>query len=595
MQDEFNIVLKEAIRLAKNSKFMAGEEEFNRTSETAINILKRIYQKNPQASREDVKRRMDQIMDTLLIEMMDIPDLKSNMLRRNAIKALITDPQLLEEEYKLIISEEKKNGKKIKSEDVILFNVSPRQAQIQILKNVITNVRKYIEEVDPALLKSIQYNVGNKESTKRIKARIGKTKEEREQLNIITGIVGAKNELDRVKYYLTKLLSIDSVEQEVKDGYIYGLITVARGLNRYGVLEKYVGQQNREKQKMKIDEFPEIDEKDAIKMLFDKNMLEKLSIPKLSALYAFWTNRLVKETLEIYKSYIIMYELGLDSKEIIENGDLASRVSKQQIESLGIKFSFIHIKADEIYNECRKKTKHKARISIEPQLQELVAKFGEKYQKYFSGIGGLDQMNNDLDEDFSLYVGLENAQNNLYKQKDNAIYSLISLLCNENVATNWGIIEEPKKTNYIFLGVDLPGLNMPLRLHVKKEEFVNFIQRNHGNSIVQLYDGKDDFVLGGRYVATHFLTQLTDKQQSEILKLASNTRETDYRAKIINHLAFLADSLRYPKHLQRKKISTKKGKTKVKYDIVKKYIDLKTGKKYTKNKDNELTPLDEER
>ena len=58
MQDEFNIVLKEAIRLAKNSKFMAGEEEFNRTSETAINILKRIYQKNPQASREDVKRRM---------------------------------------------------------------------------------------------------------------------------------------------------------------------------------------------------------------------------------------------------------------------------------------------------------------------------------------------------------------------------------------------------------------------------------------------------------------------------------------------------------------------------------------------------------
>ena len=37
--------------------------------------------------------------------------------------------------------------------------------------------------------------------------------------------------------------------------------------------------------------------------------------------------------------------------------------------------------------------------------------------------------------------------------------------------------------------------------------------------------------------------------------LNTNTRETDYRAKIINHLAFLADSLRYPKHLQRKKNS----------------------------------------
>ena len=44
--------------------------------------------------------------------------------------------------------------------------------------------------------------------------------------------------------------------------------------------------------------------------VFNTEKLEKMSLHKLAALYAFWTNRFVKVVLVMYKSYIIMYELA---------------------------------------------------------------------------------------------------------------------------------------------------------------------------------------------------------------------------------------------------------------------------------------------
>ena len=112
----------------------------------------------------------------------------------------------------------------------------------------------------------------------------------------------------------------------------------------------------------------------------------------------------------------------------------------------------------------------------------------------------------------------------------------------------------------------------------------------------------------GKNIGTNYLFPITYEQEKSIIKTADNTRETDYRSGFINHLAFLADPRRYPKHLQKMKKIIKKGKEKVVYEVVPRYIDLEDGKKYItlaviailyplyiKNENDELVLYSEER
>ena len=202
---------------------------------------------------------------------------------------------------------------------------------------------------------------------------------------------------------------------------------------------------------------------------------------------------------------------------------------------------------------------------------------------------------NDLKKDITLYSRLENIREFSYKQKDNSIYSLMDFLITENVSKNWGIIDENKKSRYVLVGADIPGLNMPLRLHIDRSEFLKFIYSKQGSSIIRLYDGKEDFMSNGKNIGTNYLFPITYEQEKSIIKTADNTRETDYRSGFINHLAFLADPRRYPKHLQKMKKIIKKGKEKVVYEVVPRYIDLEDGKKYIKNENYELVLYSEER
>ena len=189
---------------------------------------------------------------------------------------------------------------------------------------------------------------------------------------------------------------------------------------------------------------------------------------------------------------------------------------------------------------------------------------------------------------------LENIDKNLYNQKDNSILALLNLLSDdERTSLNWGVIEEKKKNDYILIGADISGLNMPLRLHIKKEMLENFMQAHQGNKIIPLYDGKDDFIVNGRYIGTHVLTPFTDTQREEIKKGSLEIKEADYRNKIVQHIAFLVDTQKFPEHLQQKRITVKKGKTKIKFERIRKYIDIGTNKKYTKSKDGELIEQDE--
>ena len=57
----------------------------------------------------------------------------------------------------------------------------------------------------------------------------------------------------------------------------------------------------------------------------------------------------------MYKSYIIMYELGLDTKDKIDDDRNFREVSKGKIKALGIKFAFVYLQAKKMYDEMYEK------------------------------------------------------------------------------------------------------------------------------------------------------------------------------------------------------------------------------------------------
>ena len=205
-----------------------------------------------------------------------------------------------------------------------------------------------------------------------------------------------------------------------------------------------------------------------------KENLQKLNLTQLAALYAFWDNRLVKEIEKIYNSYFIMYELDLDDKTTVQNKDATNKLLPQQLENLNVKTALLDSLISNIYYQYRDTHLEGGEVSIEDALSKISAKFGAEYQKYFSGICGLNVHENNFDKDIVLRLKTENAIRNLYLQKDNGITGLLNLLYNGDVSENWGIIDENPRSKFVLLVADINGLNMPLRLHIEREKVKEF-------------------------------------------------------------------------------------------------------------------------
>jgi len=594
MVDEFYVILSNAMKLEDGSNFVLNEEDFYKDSIMVRDFLKSIYDGYPDINKEQVKKMMENIINEMLEESAKCPAFRSDTLKRNTMETLLKDEKLMNETYNEIIKEEKESGKRLKCKDSIRYSANPQTARTQLLEDAIASSRSYLSKFDKDLINQTK-SISKSELIRRILARTGKTKENRQGLQFDVDFIYSKNELERAKILIKR--NMDEMDKTLKQGYIDALMIIGKNLNLYGVLNEYVQRQNEQSRRMGFDNVMQI----SSDSVFNTEKLEKMSLHKLAALYAFWTNRFVKVVLVMYKSYIIMYELGLDTKDKIDDDRNFREVSKGKIKALGIKFAFVYLQAKKMYDKMYEKAMKRADfkksevVYQDEEIAEIAKKFEKKYREYFSSVGGLECFENDLKKDITLYSRLENIREFSYKQKDNSIYSLMDFLITENVSKNWGIIDENKKSRYVLVGADIPGLNMPLRLHIDRSEFLKFIYSKQGSSIIRLYDGKEDFMSNGKNIGTNYLFPITYEQEKSIIKTADNTRETDYRSGFINHLAFLADPRRYPKHLQKMKKIIKKGKEKAVYEVVPRYIDLEDGKKYIKNENDELVLYSEER
>ena len=117
-------------------------------------------------------------------------------------------------------------------------------------------------------------------------------------------------------------------------------------------------------------------------------------------------------------------------------------------------------------------------------------------------IGGvLRNASNNFETDIKLYYVAPNIAHTSYQLKDNILISLLFNLFNNNIASkNWGLSLEnsgksPKDQDKVLLAIDMPGFNMPIRLHVKREALLkDFLKANQNTTRIPLYQGEDDFL-----------------------------------------------------------------------------------------------------
>lgn len=128
------------------------------------------------------------------------------------------------------------------------------------------------------------------------------------------------------------------------------------------------------------------------------------------------------------------------------------------------------------------------------------------------------------------------------------------------------------KENMVLIGIDYEGFNMPLRLHIPKNDIVEYLETNNQDTIIPIYEGNRDFTVYNTPITTQILMPFTREQKAEIREIDKEKRPQV--CNFIEHLLFLTNQDKYPEHLKVERVI--KGK-KMRARPNRKYINLATG------------------
>ncbi len=333
----------------------------------------------------------------------------------------------------------------------------------------------------------------------------------------------------------------------------------------------------------------------AIKDLENQEFLNRFDISEISALNAFYVNRLVKKLEEYNLNFYLGRKLDIYNK-IINNEPLNINLSEEEIKYMVLQKDFLKDKAQDIINEVIKKYEKddskdegdfiisKEKIKDSKKFKENVKKYKKEYEKLYNKIY-LPNCENDFEKDLTTNSLLNVDMYNLYEVKDMSAQALMVSLIDSDKNVNWGYIPEKDEkgrnsiqrgSKYVLIGFDLKGYNMPIKLHFEKDRIEKFLDGYTNNTAIPIYEGNEDVEINDEFLTTQVLMKLSKKQRAGIKSALKNMSPDDERYKYISHLNWMMLPNRYPEHL--KENGTRKPKAK---------IDIKTGKEYIEKKEEQ--------
>lgn len=436
-----------------------------------------------------------------------------------------------------------------------------------------------------------------------------------------------------VKDYITGYL--ERLEEVYRENLENSIITTFNQLDEFGEIEENIEYHN---EKMRRNALPglgystnnngnnKFDLPNA-RDLIRKDSLKEIDIDVLLRMNSFYNNRLAKVISEYAKAIFVID--NLKSIKYIYDGNIPTKedIAEETLDQLMIKYQTLILPIKSFYAESQREieetpdafdekirevncgennsdTKKQILLDIEQFVTQMDKKWSNEYTKYFDTT--LPKFNNDLKEDILLTNILYNPVFLSYRFKNMALkseYAYLHYLSQEepNKSLNFGVVLNKLREKTVLLASD-GGLNLSNRLHTIRREFTEFLKSYTGKPLARIYEGFEDFNVGGEYISSQLLLPVSKKHTKYIKKLkkgkldeelAKISRITSLNERFIDHTIYCYDNSQFMKaHKVPVNKVNKQGFVVTEYKQPIRFIDLETGRIFTQNENGKLLDKD---
>lgn len=567
-------------------------------------LKKEMNIKNPYKLKKAFYSKMNQTLNALI----ENNNILVSAMKINALENLVKNFEEIDKIYNQIIKEEKYE-KKCSLDELAYISTNAQQNKINVVKECLIALRNDLDAINNFPDKKFLPRLARKK--KRERDKILDDIEKSKMLEGINQKLGQdirkniRQEIERkIKIFRTPEIELlknamnrilIDWRQKFREKYQSSLIFIGNFLKEFDLIKHYTNTNNENLQKIGLEEIKYTEEE--IESLFTQEYLSKLSMEELTYLNVFWINKFAKEMENICKSSFIITDFDL-WKDIFDEKYIKFSQEDLQWELLKIEtltdFSIECIQFDE-ENEILKKAIEKIqndenakrqatrnltiKLDITEHIHEIESKYGSKYNTRYSK--KLLKSKNNLRHEIDYFKSIYNIIEAAYKLKDVSLIGILNnLQLNDNIK-NWGIMSQVEETHLLdrknwLIGIDLVGMNMPIRLHIPKDLAIDSICKNGEDKIVPLYMGGEDYKSNSSWLTSPILIPITDEKK-KILKEKMNENTSEMREKLYSHLAYIYGITDIPNHLKTDESKSKKGKKSEKRVFVKKYINVETG------------------
>lgn len=461
-------------------------------------------------------------------------------LQENALKILSSNPTLLKQVYddvkdidleKVDFDKEsdkfEQGGRKCAEfqMEMLLVELREKVRMSKVIENTLDEIS--VEdgfEFEKKLMKENPINIEKKSDIKK------------------DSTIHIKNEFDLIKDIV--LYGHKEIEKQLIDREKNGLKIAGKFLEKYGFLEEEIQQQNEDYKRLDFKnmcykyETEGITEDIGLKNIFTDEYIDTLSLEQLTVLNAFWQNRVTKCVSEIKKGIFIVDSLNLWDN--IEDENNINQISDEILLGTVLKMKLL----DNVAEKARKdideyKESENYRYARYDYEKNITGDFKGNYKFTFDNI--LPDSNNDFLKDIDCCQLIRNNIKIIYETKEAMIRALLLQINHNSKITNWGYIPEDKidDDNFVLIGIDYPGFNLPLKLHMRKKNIMQFFDETKSDAIIPIYEGEKDMMYKGRRLTTKIYMPLTEQRESEIIAKNKTINVVDLKYNYIRHLGNL--------------------------------------------------------
>lgn len=549
-------------------------------------------------NKADLKEAISYFMDIAFKKITDSKYIDSRLYELHAIEDILKDPTIIDKHINEIQDTPNTHS---------LYTHNGARSRRLVLVNALDEIRKleeFAKENSITANTKMQNIVIQAENPKIIK----------DAIKLAIKMLNKKTMRDKLILMLNEQKEQD--EDYIKNNQIDSLNSLYDFLKMLGFTRGYLAAYNTTKNKYgfsELDYAHSIDNENnlmSIEEVFSREYLEKLSYRELCFLNAFWSNRFTKDCARLNSAFTAINSLDLWNG--ILKGKTEFNISDEEAAAVLQKANFItglmrdtfHILQQNIHSaELKQGTSFDGNVTQDysAYYTKINNAIKNDYNTYFKDKCLIS--NNFLD-DVSFSAPFVNLEMYVYHKKNTTLEPLIKNTLDNNNCKNWGLIRDELDDGILFdslsakrpmvlLGFDVEGFNMPFRFHISKDRLMELAKYSNSSYIVPEYQGNEDFLAYNiteqklEIVPTNIMMPIPKEHRKIIIEKSNSNIQNK---NLWEHFYFLMNGT-FPKHLTQTVQKNKKQSVTTRLPII--YTDLKTGKRFIKEKNKYIDIADE--